>query len=51
MKIVVEIKPTLAAREKVANNRRKIIEAIDNAIKETEILEEGEYSVYLTFQQ
>ena len=51
MKIVVEIKPTLIARDKVASNRRRIIEAIDKAIEETGILEKGEYSVYLTFQQ
>jgi len=51
MRIIVEIKPAPFVRDKVASNRRRIIEAIDKAIEETKILEEGEYSVYMTFQQ
>ncbi|RLG69500.1 MAG: hypothetical protein DRO07_02190 [Candidatus Iainarchaeum archaeon] len=49
-KIVVELKPAPAVLEKARKNRRKLIEAIEKAIAELGILWEGEYSVYMTWE-
>jgi len=49
-KIIIEFKPVPAVLEKARNNRRKLIEAIENAIAELGILWEGEYSVYMTWE-
>jgi len=50
VKIVVEFKPVPSTIDKVRQNRRKIVEAVEKALLETKLLQEEEFSAYLTFQ-